>query len=351
MKTFSNKDILTVRFPPKIIAEVEKLLSSSNKILITTHHRPDGDAMGSSLGLYNYLIKKGHEVQVITPSEYPEFLNWLPGNNNVLIYESDQLECDKYLNNADIIFCLDFNWINRVEKMGDCLRNSKASKILIDHHLDPENVFDIVFSYSEACSTCELIYDFIISLNDASLIDKSIAECLYCGIMTDTNSFRFASMKSDTHRIIANLIEAGAVNYKIHENVYDNSTESRLRLLGFVLLEKLVVLKEFNTAYFVLSEAELNKFNFKSGDTEGFVNYALSIFDIRLAAFFSERDGAIKISFRSKNDFSVKELSSKYFSGGGHKNASGGYSIESLELTVNKFLEILPKYKQQLTSK
>ena len=350
MTTSPNKHILTPRITPFLIADVERLLSTPSRIIITTHHRPDGDAMGSSLGLYNYLIKKGHEVQVITPSEYPDFLYWLPGNDKVLNYENSPAECDKFLKSAVIIFCLDFNWIKRVEKMEVSLRNSGAKKILIDHHLDPENAFDLSFSFNDACSTCEIVYDFIVALNDEALIDKKIAECLYCGIMTDTNSFRFASMKANTHRIVAKLMEAGAENYRIHELVYDNSNESRLRLLGYVLLEKLVVIKELNTAYIALSEKELTKFNFKTGDTEGFVNYALSIFGIRLAVFFSERDGSIKISFRSKNDFSVKELSTKYFNGGGHKNASGGYSIEPLETTVNKFLEILPLYRDQLTN-
>lgn len=324
-------------------------MSSAKEIVITTHHRPDGDAIGSSLGLYNYLVKKGLKVRVITPSEYPEFLFWLPGNEKVLNYEIAQAECDNIISKADIIFCLDFNWMSRIEKMEDPVRKSNAKKILIDHHLDPENAFDFVFSFSDACSTCEIIYDFILSMGDESLIDKKIAECIYCGIMTDTNSFRFASMKSRTHYIIANLMDAGAENYRIHELVYDNSTETKLRLLGFSLLEKMVVIRELNTAYIVLSDEDLKKYNFKSGDTEGFVNYALGIQGIRLAVFFSERDGATKISFRSKNDFSVKELSAKYFNGGGHKNASGGFSRESLQSTVNKFLEILPLYKMELT--
>lgn len=350
MATTQTQYDIPKRFPKEQMDAVFNLLSSSSKIVITTHHRPDGDAMGSSLGLYNYLLKKGHKVQVITPSDYPDFLFWLPGNNQVLNYEIAKTECDSFIKDADIIFCLDFNWINRVETMKDSLLNSQAKKILIDHHLDPENAFDIIFSYSDACSTCELIYDFILALKDDILIDKAIAECLYCGIMTDTNSFRFFSMKASTHRIIANLIDAGAENYRIHERVYDNSNESRTRLLGYSLLEKLVVIKEYNTAYIFLSEDELNKFNFKSGDTEGLVNYALGIEGIRLAAFFSEREGVIKISFRSKNDFSVKELSSKYFGGGGHRNASGGYSNESLNDTIKKFLEILPLYRNQLIS-
>ncbi len=347
----THESKVSQRFPPERMKEVIRLLSSPSEIIITTHHRPDGDAMGSSLGLYNYLIKKGHKVKVITPSDYPDFLFWLPGNNKVLDYENTQSESDILIQSADLIFCLDFNWINRVEKMVGSLKNSKAKKILIDHHLDPEKSFDFIFSYSDACSTCELIYEFIVAMNDADLLDKSISECLYCGIMTDTNSFRYSSMKAQTHRIIANLIDLGAENFRIHERVYDNSSESRTRLLGYSLFEKLVVIKEFNTAYIFLTEDELKKFDFKSGDTEGIVNYALGIGGIRLAAFFTEREGTIKISFRSKNDFSVKELSSKYFGGGGHKNASGGYSNESLEATIKKFLEILPLYKEQLKVK
>ena len=338
------------RFPSKELQEVKDILSAPQKIVITTHHRPDGDAMGSSLALYNYLLLKGHDVTVITPSEYPEFLEWIPGNANVMVYGKDENVAKKRVEEATIIFCLDFNWMSRIEELEQPVRLSKSVKVLIDHHLDPEKAFDHVFSYSDASSTCELIYEFIVALGDRKIINKEIAECIYTGIMTDTNSFRYASMKSDTHRIIADLIDAGAENFKIHENVYDTSLENRLRLLGYALKEKLQVLPEFNTAFIALSQPELDMFNFKPGDSEGIVNYALSIKGIRLAAFFTEREGEIKISFRSKGDFSVKDMSSKYFQGGGHKNASGGKSDESLEATVQKFLSILPEYKSQLVS-
>jgi phosphoesterase RecJ-like protein len=338
------------RFPENLIAPVKESVALPRKIVIVTHHRPDGDAMGSSLGLSNYLSLKGHDVSVITPSDYPDFLAWLPGNENVIIYQPGDAFIAKLLSTAEIIFCLDFNWLSRTEEMEQPIRNSPARKIVIDHHLDPEDAYDVVFSYPDACSTSELIYQFILALGDEKLINKQIAECLYCGIMTDTNSFRYSSMKSYTHRIIANLMEAGAENFRIHERVYDQSTESRLRLLGYALQQKLTVLPEYRTAYIALSEAELEKFHFRTGDTEGLVNYALSINNIVLAVFFSERDGEIKISFRSKGNFSVKELSSKYFSGGGHKNASGGKSDLSLEETVVKFISILPEYKEGLLS-
>ena len=337
-----------MKFSEKDIASVDALIKSSKKIVITTHHKPDGDAMGSSLGLFSYLKKRGCDVQVITPSEYPDFLNWLPNNDQVINFETAKNSATELLSSADLIFCLDFNYLNRVEKMESALRNSSAKKVLLDHHLDPEKVYDIAFSYTEACSTCELVYRFIIAIGDKAKITKDIAECLYCGIMTDTNSFRYQSMRAEVHRIIADLMEAGAENYKIHERIYDVSTENRLRLLGYALKDKLIVLPEFNTAYIALSIAELEMFNFKSGDTEGLVNYALSINGVKLAAFFSESLEIIKISFRSKGDFSVKEFSGKYFNGGGHKNASGGRSDLPLNETVKKFIDLLPIYKSDL---
>ncbi len=347
--THFAENSIPLRYNDSQKVAIRKILSVPSQIVITTHYRPDGDAMGSSLGLYNYLKKKGHRVNVIVPSEYPDFLSWLPGSADVLNYETSKEAGDILIGNAEIIFCLDFNWLNRIEQMEGAVRASKAKRILIDHHLDPEDAFDISISYQDVSSTCELIFDFILAMDDVKSIDKEIAECIYCGIMTDTNSFRYTSMKARTHRIVAGLIEAGAENHFIHELVYDNSSESRLRLLGHSLLNKLVVLREFNTAYISLSEAELIKFDFKSGDTEGFVNAALGITGIRLALFFSEKDGMVKISFRSKKDFSVKELSSKYFNGGGHKNASGGSSKDTLENTIKKFVEILPLYKTQLS--
>jgi len=336
------------RFQVKLIAPIKILFQEEKKIVITTHHRPDGDAIGSSLGLYNYLLQKKHNVHVIVPSDYPSFLKWMPGNDAIINYEAEAEKSDKLISEADMIFCLDFNWMKRIEKMETPVRESKAVKILIDHHLDPENAFDHSYSFPDSCATSELIYEFIVAMDDQSLLNKDVATCLYAGIMTDTASFRFASMKAETHRTIAKLMEAGAVNYKIHEMVYDTSTEDRLRLLGHCLKDKLVVLREFNTAFISLSEEELEKYHFEAGDTEGVVNYALSINHIRLAAFFSLRDGEVRISFRSKDNFPANEIAQKYFEGGGHRNAAGGRSLASLEETITKFLEILPLYKSQL---
>jgi phosphoesterase RecJ-like protein len=339
---------INISFSKDDLTGLETLLSASKKIVITTHHRPDGDAMGSSLGLYNFLKKQSFDVTVITPSDYPDFLHWLPGHNNVINFEANQAASGEIISQADLLFCLDFNSFSRVEKMAALLEQSDAKKILIDHHLFPDDKFEIAFSYTSAASTSEIVYDLIAALGKKNLIGREIAECLYCGIMTDTNSFRYSSMKAGTHRIIADLMDSGAVNYRIHERVYDNSSESRMRLLGYSLYEKLTVLREYNTAYIALTSDDLNKFDFKSGDTEGIVNYALGISGIVLGVLFLERDGGVKISFRSKGDFSVQEMSSKYFSGGGHKNASGGFSASPLNDVVKKFVELLPLYKEQL---
>lgn len=330
------------------VAELKQLLGSPKKIVITTHHKPDGDAMGSSLGLYNYLIQKKHDVTVVTPNDFPAFLQWLPGVNKVVDFEQQPELAEKFVVEAEIVFHLDFNIPKRVEKFEPVLLKATGKKVLIDHHLDPTDFCDFTYSYPEACATCELIYDFIISLDDKAFITKEVAECLYTGIMTDTGSFRFSSMKAHTHRIIADLIDCGAENHKIHEAVYDNNSEARLRFLGYCLSKKLKVIPELKAAYMTISKAELEAYNHQTGDTEGIVNYALGIAGIRIAAFFAERKNEIKISFRSKGDFSVKELAEKYFQGGGHKSAAGGRSDLSLEETARKFEEILPLYREEL---
>jgi phosphoesterase RecJ-like protein len=337
-----------VHFPAEKMGSITDLLSVPRNVVITTHHRPDGDAMGSSLGLAGYLRAKGHQVRVIVPSDYPDFLHWMPGHEDVVVFDPSKDDMGNEILKAEVIFCLDFNWLNRTEEMEPVLRKASGVKVLIDHHLDPEVAYDHVFSYTDSCATSELVCEFIEALGDTRMITPDMAECLYCGIMTDTNSFRYSSMKASTHRIIASLMDAGAVNYRIHERVYDQSTENRLRLLGYVLKDKLTVLNEYRTAYIALSSAELEMFNFKPGDTEGVVNYALSINGIRFAVLFMERDGIIKISFRSKDDFSVKDFAGNYFQGGGHRNASGGKSDESLQKTVERFLSILPHYKSKL---
>jgi len=331
------------------IASLKDLLAQPKQIVITTHHRPDGDAMGSSLGLYNYLIQKGHHVKVITPSDYPMFLHWLPNNLEVIVYPDKVEESRQLIANADFIFCLDFNALSRINEMGDLVREAKGKKILIDHHLEPED-FDVFRHWSiNACATAQLVYEFIVDLmNEREFINKDVATCLYTGIMTDSGSFRFPNTTSNVHHIVADLIGRGAENWRIHQLVYDNFSLSRLKFLGHCLLNKLEVLEEFNTAFITVSKAELEQFDIITGDTEGVVNYALSINGVRLAALIIERPDRVKLSLRSTGDFPANEICKRYFNGGGHRNAAGGHSDESLEKVIERFKSILPEYKNLL---
>ena len=333
------------------IKEVKGFLSTPRNLVIVTHWSPDGDAMGSSLGLYNYLIQKKHKVTVITPNDYPSFLFWLPGNNKVIDFSKKTKVAKAAVAKADIVFCLDFNSLKRIYDLGIEVEKSKAIKFIIDHHVQPEGFAKYMLHTIEACSSCELVYDFINIMGDKKLINKNIADCLYTGIMTDTGSFRFPSTTAKTHQIAAELILAGANNSEIHNRIYDDNSESRLRLLGYCLSEKLTVLKEYNTAFFSLRSDELKRFNYKKGDTESVVNYALSIEGICFAAFFVERDDLVKTSFRSKGTFDVNLFARKNFSGGGHKHAAGGSSEDTLDESLIKFISLLPEYKKQLTGK
>ncbi len=330
-------------------ASLIKLLAQPQKIVITTHHKPDGDAMGSSLGLYNYLIQQGHHVKVITPTDYPEFLFWLPGNGEVIIFTENEKESADLIAAADIIFCLDFNALNRINEMGELVGESNAVKVMIDHHLEPQDFDDYRYWDINACATAQLIYTFITEeLNNKKLVNKDVASCLYTGIMTDSKSFSLPNTTSAVHRIIADLIDAGAVNWHIYDQVYNNSSENRLRFLGICLSEKLEVLHEFNTAIITATKEDLEKYEVITGDTEGIVNYALSITGIKLAAFIVERTDKVKLSLRSKGEFPANDICKKYFNGGGHRNAAGGASTGSLEQVVNQFKSILPEYKKLL---
>ncbi|RZS93252.1 DHH family phosphoesterase [Aquimarina brevivitae] len=333
----------------KEIQEVKELLSHKKKISITAHKNPDGDAIGSSLGLYHYLVKLGHEVSVIMPNDYPEFLKWVPGNTSVLNYEQEQAKADTILQEADIIFTLDYNHLSRTGDMETILSSVDAEFIMIDHHQQPDSYARFMYSDVSMSSTCQMIYHFIELLGDVDKIDAATATCIYLGIMTDTGSFRFRSTNSVTHQVVAQLIEKGADNSAIHEQVYDTNSVSRLQLKG-VALTNLNVLDEYKTAYITMSQEELDRHSFKKGDTEGFVNIGLSIAGIVFAVIFIEnkQEGIIKISFRSKGSFSVNEFAREHFEGGGHTNAAGGKSNLSLQDTVDKFISILPSYKNAL---
>jgi phosphoesterase RecJ-like protein len=331
------------------LATLTNLLAQPQKIVITTHHKPDGDAMGSSLGLYNYLIQQGHHARVITPTDYPDFLSWLPGNDEVIIYTEQTEQAARLIADAELIFCLDFNALGRINEMGVLVGESKAYKIMIDHHLEPEDFDDYRHWNINACATAQLIYDFIVNeLHHKELVNKDVATCLYTGIMTDSASFRLPNTSSTVHRIVADLIDAGAVNWRIHELVYNSASEGRLRFLGHCLANCLEILPEYNTAIIAVTKADLEKYDVDTGDTEGIVNYALSIASIRLAAFIVERRDRVKLSLRSKGEFPANEICKKYFSGGGHRNAAGGHSNDSLEQVIQQFKQILPEYKKLL---
>lgn len=333
---------------PESIQSLKPFLSNPRKIAIVTHWSPDGDAMGSSLGLSNYLIKAGHTVSVIVPNDYPEFLWWMKGHDTVINAEKDMKKAKEAFATSELIFCLDFNDLGRINVVGQFLASLNISKVMIDHHPQQSDFAKYALHKTEASSTCELIYEFIAEMNQLDLIDGDIANCLYAGIMTDTGSFRFPATTATTHKVVADLIARGAQHSQVHNRVYDDSTEMRLRLLGYSLSEKLQVVMEYRTAFFTLSNEEHERFQYKKGDTEGLVNYALTIRGIVFAAFFSERDGKIKCSFRSKGKFDVNLFARANFSGGGHMNAAGGISDASLEDVVKKFKSLLPEYSEQL---
>lgn len=324
-------------------------LSHPQKIVITTHHNPDADALGSSLGMYNYLRKKNHQVTVITPSDYPSFLHWMKGNDEVINFEEEdqQKKAKELMSEADMIICLDFSNLARINEVAELVKSADAYIVNVDHHQDPEDFADFRYWSTSAAATCELIYELITEMGDKSLIDKDIADCLYAGIMTDTGGFRHPNTTKNVHYITAELIGLGADNSKISRLIYDTNSINRLKFIGFALTRRLVILQDLQTAYFAISKKDLKKYNSQTGDTEGLVNYALSLDGIKLAALFTERKDNVKISFRTAEDVAINKFAGKYFDGGGHKNASGGKSDLSLTATTKKF-EKLVKENQQL---
>ena len=329
---------------------IAEKLTVPRQILITTHTNPDGDAIGSSLALSLYLKKKNHSVKVMVPDPYPDFLAWMPGREEILIFSTNREACVRAIENADLIISADYNNLDRLNDAASMVRQSKAIKVLIDHHLNPSDDFDYTISISRISSTSELVYNFIAENGDARLMDKDIAACIYTGIITDTGSLSYSCNYINTYLIIAELVRLGIDGEHLHRLIYDTYSESRLRLLGYSISDQLVVLPEFHTAYITLTKEDLVRFDHQIGDTEGVVNYALSIKDINLAALFMERDGIVKVSFRSKGNFSVNTLAREYFGGGGHRNAAGANCSTTIEETVFKFKQLLPFYQDTLKS-
>ena len=333
------------------IKAVVQLLSVPQRIVIIPHKNPDGDAIGSTLALWNYLKNKGQEVVIVSPNDYPKFLKWMPGNEHILNFETKNSQALAALNDATLIFTLDFNHFGRTGQLAPILETSNAKFIMIDHHQAPSNYAEVTYSDVEMSSTCEMVYNFIEFLDDTDKITPEIANCIYTGIMTDTGSFKFSSTTSRTHQVVADLIDKGAKNTAIHNRIYDTNSPSRLHLLGCAL-KNMVILQEYKTAYITLTQDELDTYNYKKGDTEGFVNYGLTLEGIRFAVIFIENkeEGIVKISFRSQGNFSVNEFARKHFNGGGHDNASGGRSELPIEETTEFFVSLLEDYKDNLNA-
>ncbi|WP_448519413.1 DHH family phosphoesterase [Rhodoflexus sp.] len=325
-------------------------LAVPRRVAIIPHQKPDADALGSSLALWGFLRKKGHSPTVISPTDYPDFLFWMPGNDSVISYsEQTKEECAKAIADAEVIFCLDFNDPKRCEPLDTFLHaNTSAIKALIDHHQDKKDFADFEYCRVSAAATAELIYEFIGLIGSHNDIDTDIASCIYAGILTDTGSFKYPATTAAIHRIVADLLETGIDHTAIHRNIYDTSTLDRLKLKGFALSERLKVIPDLQTAYFILSKADLGRFRHQTGDTEGLVNYGLSIKGIKLAVILKEDEGFVKMSLRSVGNLSVNEMARTYFNGGGHMNAAGGRLDMSIQDAEATFLEVLSAYKSIL---
>lgn len=334
------------------ILQIKKLLTTPKKIVVIAHYNPDGDAMGSSLALKMFLQQNNHEVSVLMPNSHPDFLEWMPQSQTIIQATEQLTACVEKIETADIIFCMDFNTFSRTGILQTSLDKANAFKILIDHHIDPDTTFDIMYSVAEkTSSTSELMYHFIVNLMDGeSYMNKDIAACLYVGIITDTGSLSYSCNNESTYHVLAQLFRYGIDGEDIHRKVYDTYSESRIRLLGYCLTNRLTVLDEFATSFICLTKEDLIQYDYKQGDIEGIVNYGLSLKSVRFTALFSERDDRVRISFRSKGNFNVNEFARNHYSGGGHKNASGGNSYKSMKETIDEFKLVLKQYKTGLTT-
>jgi len=333
----------------KSIQEIYQKMEQAGRVVITMHQKPDADAMGSALGLYHFLQKLGHEVVVISPTNWAGWLNWMPGCKEVVDFEKQREKAVDILNSAEWVFCLDFNIFHRTKNFEKPLYDFKGIKVLIDHHREPDTEsFDYGISNPEKSSTCEMVYDFIIASGNENLIDENMAACLYAGLVSDTGSFKFNCTTPAVHRMAARLMETGIDHSEIHSNLIDNFLENRIRFIGHVLTRRLEFFYEYNTALIAIPKHDILKYEIKTGDTEGLVNYPQAVQGIKLVGLVIDRDEERKWSFRSKGDFDCNEFARKYFNGGGHFNAAGGNSKDSLEQTVSAFKQALKENEQIL---
>ena len=316
--------------------------------MLVCHINPDGDAVGSQLALYHYLKSKGKNVEMISPNNLQEFLKWMDGVEKIKIFIKDRSGCKKIISLSDLIIMVDFNQSNRLGEAEDAVLASKAYKIIIDHHLDSNPFVDLIISDTTKCSTSELLHLLLTEINNGIFINNSYAEAVYVGIVTDTGNFEHGSYTGNTFRIIADLLDMGLDKERIFNLVFNNFTESRMRLKGFALNERMTILPDYRTSYIYLTKSDLKKFKYVKGDTEGFVNMPLSIKEIDISVLLVEKEGFVKLSFRSKGDFSVSDFAKKYFGGGGHKNAAGGEYFDSLGNTINYFLESLKTESEKI---
>lgn len=334
------------------LLKLKEIISEPQKVAIIMHKSPDGDAIGSSLGFGQFLKKLGHTVTVLSPNVFPDFLKWMQGAKDIITYDKKHTEAIAAIRHADLIVCLDFNSLRRIDELGVEVAKSDALILMVDHHPQPEPFADISFHSTTASSTAELVFDLIEKLDEKKKINKSIANCLYAGIMTDTGSFRFSSTTTHTHYVVAELMEKGAENAKVYQLINDTNREARLRLIGFAMLERMKILPEFSTGFISLTLSDLKRFDYRDGDTEGLVNEPLSVKGVNFAALFTEKeDGIIRMSFRSKDKFDVNKFARTHFSGGGHVNAAGGMSELTMDETIIKFLSLLSPHKAELKGK
>lgn len=326
-------------------------LSTPQRILLIPHKNPDGDAIGAALGLQHFLLRSQDQVTVLSPNDFPAFLKWMPGADGVTDFSGDPEKGAGAIREATLIFALDFNALDRTGPMQEALSAADARFVMIDHHQSPEPFADLVYSDTGMSSTCEMVYHTICALGGAEQLPAQTATCLYAGILTDTGSFKFAATTPRTLKVAAALMEQGADHTEIHRQIYDTNRPEKLRLLG-IALRNLKIIAPYRTAYITLSQEELDSCDYRKGDTEGFVNYGLSLEGTVLAGIFIENrdEGIVKISLRSRGDFSVNEMARAHFEGGGHINAAGGRSRESLSDTVARFEALLPEYEQQLNN-